>query len=57
MTVNRTIPVLLVGTMVANLYFDTGMFAVVVVSVIWAADAVYIFALLYKAERSDGFVR
>ena len=35
MTVNRTIPVLLVGTMVANLYFDTGMFAVVVVSVIW----------------------
>lgn len=35
MTVNRTVPVLLVGTMVANLYFDTGMFAVVVVSVIW----------------------
>ena len=35
MTVNRTIPVLLVGTMVAHLYFDTGMFAVVVVSIIW----------------------
>ena len=35
MTVNRTVPVLLVGTMVAHLYFDTGMFAVVVVSVIW----------------------
>ena len=35
MTVNRTIPILLAGTMVANLYFDTGMFAVVVVSIIW----------------------
>ena len=33
--INAIIPVLLVGTMVANLYFDTGMFAVVVVSVIW----------------------
>ena len=35
MTVNRTVPILLVGTMVAHLYFDTGMFAVVVVSIIW----------------------
>ena len=32
---NSPLPILLVGTMVAHLYFDTGMFAVVVVSIIW----------------------
>lgn len=35
MTVNRTIPVILILVMLANLYFDTGMLAVIVLAVIW----------------------
>ena len=34
-TINRTIPLILIVVMVANLYFDTGMMAVVVLAVVW----------------------
>ena len=34
-TINRTIPLILIVVMVANLYFDTGMMAVVVLALVW----------------------
>ena len=35
--IGRLVPVLLVMTMLANLFFNTGMLAVVMVAVIWLA--------------------
>ena len=57
MTVNRTIPVLLAGTMVAHLYLDTGIFAVVVVSAIWMLTQFTYTHSCVKLRETRGLLR
>lgn len=53
MTVNRTVPVILIMVMLANLYFDTGMLAVVVLAVVWMLAQLTYTGSCLKMKRSS----
>ena len=53
MTVNRTVPVILIMVMLANLYFDTGMLAVVVLAVVWMLAQFTYTGSCLKMKRSS----
>lgn len=55
MTVNRTIPVILILVMLANLYFDTGMLAVIVLAVIWML-AQFTYTRSYVRMKKSSFM-
>lgn len=53
MIVNRTVPVILIMVMLANLYFDTGMLAVIVLAVVWMLAQFTYTGSCLKMKRSS----